>query len=230
MKFKLLFAVKTGLLLLVSFMPCAAHAKLIKFTMDMEVSFATNSPYLTVAKGDTFQFIAIYDDESQHAYSFNGKLVCLAEYASLHPSECDVTNDKLDWLGNPTINIGDLFDVEEMIKDGGAFWTDRANYWAKAPFSAAVHNIEPDAAGYHGITFYYDSQVTDREQIYTVEHGSFSNGFVYFDNNNKFHSDIVHYTMSNLNYVAYNVPEPSTLAIFALGIMGLASRRLKKQS
>jgi hypothetical protein len=225
-KFKLLFAVKTGLLLLVSFMPCAAHAKLIKFTMDMEVSLATNSPYLTVAKGDTFQFIAIYDDESQHAYAFNGSLVCLAEYASLHPSECDVTSDKLDWLDNPTLNIGDLFDVEEMIKDGGAFWTDKQYYWAKAPFSFAVHKIEPDVAGYHGITFSYFSQVVDGAgKVYVYEHSSFDYGFVYFDNNNKLQHDTVHYTMSNLNYVAYNVPEPSTLAIFALGIMGLASRR-----
>jgi hypothetical protein len=32
----------------------------------------------------------------------------------------------------------------------------------------------------------------------------------------------------NVNYT--DVPEPSTLAIFALGIMGLASRRFKKQS
>jgi hypothetical protein len=32
----------------------------------------------------------------------------------------------------------------------------------------------------------------------------------------------------SLNYTA--VPEPSTLAIFALGLMGLASRRFKKQS
>jgi len=29
---------------------------------------------------------------------------------------------------------------------------------------------------------------------------------------------------------ATNVPEPSTLAIFALGMIGLASRRFKKQS
>lgn len=33
----------------------------------------------------------------------------------------------------------------------------------------------------------------------------------------------------NLAYKAAEVPEPSTLAIFALGLMGLASRRFKKQ-
>ncbi len=33
----------------------------------------------------------------------------------------------------------------------------------------------------------------------------------------------------NLTYGSVDVPEPSTLAIFALGIMGLASRRVKKQ-
>ena len=35
---------------------------------------------------------------------------------------------------------------------------------------------------------------------------------------------------TQLNFNAVSVPEPSTLAIFALGIIGLASRRLKKQS
>jgi hypothetical protein len=34
----------------------------------------------------------------------------------------------------------------------------------------------------------------------------------------------------NVSFVdAAEVPEPSTLAIFALGLMGLASRRFKKQ-
>ena len=37
------------------------------------------------------------------------------------------------------------------------------------------------------------------------------------------------YTAVSTNYVV-DVPEPSTLAIFALGMIGLASRRLKKQS
>ncbi|MCJ8318190.1 MAG: PEP-CTERM sorting domain-containing protein [Colwellia sp.] len=37
-------------------------------------------------------------------------------------------------------------------------------------------------------------------------------------------------TVDNIRaYTATSVPEPSTLAIFALGIMGLASRRFKKQ-
>ena len=38
------------------------------------------------------------------------------------------------------------------------------------------------------------------------------------------------YIPFQLNGTIASVPEPSTLAIFALGMMGLASRRLKKQS
>jgi len=34
---------------------------------------------------------------------------------------------------------------------------------------------------------------------------------------------------ANFKYDVVNVPEPSTLAIFALGVLGLASRRFKKQ-
>jgi hypothetical protein len=37
-------------------------------------------------------------------------------------------------------------------------------------------------------------------------------------------------TRNYLLYIDAKVPEPSTLAIFALGMIGLASRRLKKQS
>jgi len=42
--------------------------------------------------------------------------------------------------------------------------------------------------------------------------------------------DDVSYTRSNQGQPQMSVPEPSTLAIFALGMMGLASRRFKKQS
>jgi hypothetical protein len=38
------------------------------------------------------------------------------------------------------------------------------------------------------------------------------------------------FSLDNLNVSTIDVPEPSTLAIFALGMIGLASRRFKKQS
>ena len=38
------------------------------------------------------------------------------------------------------------------------------------------------------------------------------------------------YGIDNVSYSATDVPEPSTLAIFALGLMGLASRRFMKKS
>jgi hypothetical protein len=42
-------------------------------------------------------------------------------------------------------------------------------------------------------------------------------------------NDYIGYVNYEINGVASQVPEPTTLAIFALGIMGLASRRFKKQ-
>jgi len=42
--------------------------------------------------------------------------------------------------------------------------------------------------------------------------------------------DISLTTTANTNSAPSSVPEPSTLAIFALGLMGVASRRFKKQS
>lgn len=38
------------------------------------------------------------------------------------------------------------------------------------------------------------------------------------------------WAMDDLSFIVNEVPEPSTLAIFALGLLGLASRRFKKQS
>jgi len=38
------------------------------------------------------------------------------------------------------------------------------------------------------------------------------------------------FSIDNIGYNRVDVPEPSTLAIFALGMIGLASRRFKKQS
>jgi len=38
------------------------------------------------------------------------------------------------------------------------------------------------------------------------------------------------FTSGNITFDSVSVPEPSTLAIFALGMIGLASRRFKKQS
>jgi len=38
------------------------------------------------------------------------------------------------------------------------------------------------------------------------------------------------YGIDNISFSSTTVPEPSTLAIFALGMIGLASRRFKKQS
>ena len=43
-------------------------------------------------------------------------------------------------------------------------------------------------------------------------------------------SDYTAYDSVKVQYKSTNVPEPSTLAIFALGMIGLASRRFKKQS
>jgi len=224
-KFKLLYAVKTGLFLLVSFMSCVANAKLIKTTMDMEVFQA--GPYATVAAGDTFQFIAIYDDESQFAYGFDGSLRCLADYALLHPYDCDKINDKADFLANPTLNIGDLFNVDRMIEDGGAFYTGMRNY-ASVPFSIAFRNIEPDVQGNKGITFRYLSKVTYSVSVSLLYPERIA--FQYLDKNGILKVSQILYTISNVNSVPLNVPEPSTLAVFALGIMGLASRRFKKQS
>ena len=52
-----------------------------------------------------------------------------------------------------------------------------------------------------------------------------STHMVYADgNNNKASSSVI------LNYSTIGVPEPATIGIFALGLVGLAARRFKKQS
>jgi hypothetical protein len=72
--------------------------------------------------------------------------------------------------------------------------------WTEAVFD--LHTIRPPhvGAGFVGITRY----VTDRSGV--------------------------DFTLAQALSFKKDVPEPSTLAIFALGMIGLASRRFKKQS
>ncbi|WP_241242239.1 PEP-CTERM sorting domain-containing protein [Thalassotalea sp. G2M2-11] len=87
-----------------------------------------------------------------------------------------------------------------------------------------------DSTGTLGKTTYldigYDITATT-VSVYQAYAGSSSSPFRIVENYSR--------DGANLNYIrmtrsSTDVPEPSTLAIFALGMMGLASRRFKKQS
>lgn len=73
---------------------------------------------------------------------------------------------------------------------------------------------------------------TNTWATYTLNQGNVSKVSLEFTGGTNVYNDgRLHawYAIDNIRYKSIDVPEPSTLAIFALGMIGLASRRFKKQ-
>jgi len=144
------------------------------------------------------------------------------------------SNDFLlfDWKqGNQTWNGDQALSGYTLSKISGS----DVNYWDHTGADIAV--LASNYAGNNGwvdnTTYNFNLDFTttgikigiDGTNIFDVS-GSFTSGKFGFYN----------YSQSQVRYtgftqeVSQSVPEPSTLAIFALGVMGLASRRFKKNT
>jgi hypothetical protein len=100
-------------------------------------------------------------------------------------------------------------------------------------FTDFVLNANTSYGIYFTVTDYNSSGV---HMLYTNGNNSYSNTDLKLDlgvgkGDNDFTGSTINSRTWNgtLYYNTTSVPEPSTIAIFALGIMGLAARRLKKQ-
>lgn len=149
-------------------------------------------------------------------------------YLALNPSHTFVFNGN-EWFGNSgetlssvTYDLGSLMSINAL-----ALWNEEAAAISLLDIYVSSDNTNFNALSL-GLTPVNNALNTD----YLAEVFSFS------DVNTRY----VRFDMSNCNQTGWacaigevafrtstSVPEPSTLAIFALGIMGLASRRLKKQ-
>ena len=92
-----------------------------------------------------------------------------------------------------------------------------------------------DNEGDNNLSFFYayslDDVLLDSFDIsdFVDSYSSTATGVSYIKFSNGSPSSSWIFQVDEISYNASEVPEPTTLAIFALGIMGLASRRFKKQ-
>ncbi|ASP49500.1 PEP-CTERM sorting domain-containing protein [Cognaticolwellia beringensis] len=111
-------------------------------------------------------------------------------------------------LGGP-VNLNEFFTIA-FVRSAGVI-TTHFNGVALTPFNDSSNQAVPSA---NILNFFEDDTDTGGRESFV--------GAVDFIR--------IHDDASTFGTAPINVPEPSTLAIFALGMIGLASRRFKKQS
>ena len=129
------------------------------------------------------------------------------------------------------------FDTYEAI-DGYRFLTTQEafNLWGfqrvNNPYNLAYYTYHGQG-GWSG--YYWEGKqrthwaFADSTSTRAMMHSGNYETYVYGNSFNTYTSSFAGFVMIKDDLQANSVPEPSTLAIFALGIMGLASRRFKKK-
>lgn len=131
-----------------------------------------------------------------------------------------------------SVGLGDHFD---SMNSSGLSWHNgsaNANYdnWAYLTYSGGLFDLFSfNFTQYSGDVLYSNTYGPVSLGIGSHTVNALSQSWVAFSPSGNGSSDFNFLTIDNISAAASAVPEPSTLAIFALGIMGLASRRFKKQ-
>jgi hypothetical protein len=202
-----------------------AKAGLITTTVDLTITFI-GGDYANVSNGDVFQFSTTYDDSATYAQLAMITSLCLSSHIDTAGVVCaggalPITD--VNFLSNASSNISQLFDGAAMIAAGGS-------WYARTPFdyryvqdyvtgvrqfqlnndryTASLDLSAPNDPRRIAVMYYLDDFGSDIETVIAYELGA----------------------VTSSPATPPSVPEPSTLAIFALGMIGLASRRFKKQS
>jgi hypothetical protein len=170
----------------------------------------------SIAQASLIEFSYLFDDGTAIEGTFNG-----------------------DVFGNSVINVSDL---TMSINGNAAGSMNIWSYYGLAPyeisFDSTLNNFWfADAAGWNGpnggdgaygfaligsavTTAYALSEGNNLAWVVDTPNSVAAPAYPGLSMNNSW----------SLNVVQATVPEPTTLAIFSLGLMGLASRRFKKQS
>jgi len=122
-----------------------------------------------------------------------------------------------------------LFDIDAMMRDGVTeINIEDKNAKQVSALSSEFNPLSEPAPDVHR-TYYIDQKGHDVYFYMTVLNGEFEHASLWGNTVN--HLGVSVETRLTFSRITTNeVPEPSTLAIFALGMIGLVSRRFKKQS
>lgn len=213
MKFNFLKAIVISITLLLT---SVAQAGLIRTTMDLTITNVFGF-YSTVAVGDVFKFSAVYDDEGTFMKNTETSYNCTTDHLPVVGVACTSVVD-VEFFSQAMFNFSDMYDIASMLADGGIFF-DRTEYDVTAAYRSGGSTV----IGY----------VTDQFNLghYPIDNISSAVLNMYYLNNlgERKLSGII-FSTSNVQSERLDVPEPSTMAILVLGIIGLMSRQFNKQS
>jgi hypothetical protein len=199
-----------------------ANAGLMVTDVDLTIT-GVRGNYSSVSVDDVFQFTAIYDDASTHMLFAGTQSLCLTTHVSSPSVNCANTYAPsiYNFFSNASLNFIMMFDTTALLDANGSFY-DRNTPNRKVAYRAASDDV---------LNF---SQVDNRisADLSTGNVGSQGATWMYYrDENGTTLNTRVKWRLGPATSKAHlDVPEPSTLAIFALGMIGLASRRFKQQS
>ncbi len=214
---------KAGIAGLVVATSSFANATLMKTTMDFTI-ISVRGDYANVRANDIFTFEAIYNDEGDFAQTHeSGTGRCLETYTPT-PGGARCTTIYLKshtpFITDASTNWMTLFDTASLAIDGNYFYD---------VYTSEKELVYSNSAGELRFDIHNDYMISHVNQGKPYEDRYAT--MRYRDKNHSYKSSQVKYRASNMvTSPVSKVPEPSTLAIFALGMIGLASRRFKKQS
>lgn len=225
MKFKFMQAIVVGLML---FVCNIANATLITEVWSFKIKHSDDfsDGYLTKSANDEFSIRLIFDDESliTNKYYDDGTVESLCVGTLIDTVGCTASTNAFTSVSDMDFfGFDGLFDVTALESDGGYFYdASNLHYAQRKEFNgvdAASTSIFNDV-----LSFSFD----DLSRIGLDASGTLS--FKYKSTNGDSLNSTYSLALSNRFVETVNVPEPSTLAIFALSMVGLASRRLKNSS
>ncbi|MFT5850480.1 MAG: hypothetical protein ACI87J_000428 [Colwellia sp.] len=199
-----------------------ANAGLMVTNVDLTITGVSGN-YSSVSVDDVFQFTAIYDDASTHMLNEDTQSLCLTTHVSSPGVNCASSHNptSYNFFSNASLNFNMMFDTTALLNANGAFY-DRHSHDREWTYQTASNG--------HLHFSQHDDTLTSG---FTTANpgGSGATTLYYSDGHDNAQHTQIRWSQGPASTKAYlDVPEPSTLAIFALGMIGLASRRFKKQS
>jgi len=210
---------KTTVICTTLILSSVAQAGLIRTTMDLTITGVTGS-YSNVAVADVFKFSVEYNDEGTYMRWSETSWFCLSTHVPVPGVTCDESYDanRYKFFSDAVSNYTEMFDFTAMQTAGistdllySRFMRARVFGWGDLQTWEMLR-----VGNGHALALSYERD------------GEMRIGYI--DGNEIAKQSVVSFLTSNITRSKVEVPEPSTLAIFALGMIGLASRRFKKQS